>query len=197
MTLMLPTLSIEASTDQEFFKERINGIEFKIPYAESDVYVEKNIDGLLSEIDVFDKETHELLSTFEVEDEEFSPMSNTTLRNVSHVRDDNGLQTRSRARIEVFSTAGFRQINRVLNTGWFAGSGNYTIEDGTADSIPIDPNSFPTTAIRVLGDATIEVATNEEFNMGWEAAGFSIGGSSGGTNYYRKYIEMTFDYSLY
>ncbi|WP_106495706.1 hypothetical protein [Lentibacillus sp. Marseille-P4043] len=103
-----------------------------------------------------------------------------------------------RARVEIYSYGSFRQINKVYNTQWFTGSGNHTIENASADSLPLDNGGkFPTTRLQVLGDATIQIATTQDFSAGWEAAGFSIGGSSGSTNYYRKYIELNYTYSLY
>lgn len=118
------------------------------------------------------------------------------MQNVSRTRYDNGLETRLRARIEIYYYNSFRQINRVLSTGWFTGSGNHTIENATADSIPVG-DGYPSSGIQVLGDATIQIATTQEFSAGWEAAGFSVGGTVGGENYYRKYIEMGFTHSLY
>ncbi|MDC3414504.1 hypothetical protein [Terrihalobacillus insolitus] len=203
MAFILPGLTASASTgeDGEFFKEHIKGIEFTIPYDKSEVYVEKSIEGLVGKINVYDEETNELLDTFSVEDQAkpkygMLAYDNTVLKNVSRSRYDNGLETMLRARIEVYSYGSFRQINRVLGTQWFTGSGSHTIENATADSIP-NGGDYPTTSIDVLGDATIQIATTQEFSAGWEAAGFSIGGSVSGTHYYRKYIELGFTYSLY
>lgn len=199
MVFAIPDLSVDASEENEVFRERVNGIEFEIPYPESEVYLEKSVDGLFSKIEVYDINTNELLDTFEVEDEpqeEFSIMSTTTLKNVSRVRNDNGLETRLRARIEVFSVDSFRQINRVLSTGWFTGSGSHTLERESADSTSVT-GKFPTLGIKVLGDATIEIETSESYNAGWSAAGFNFGGTFGGINYFRKYIEMSFTYSVY
>jgi hypothetical protein len=200
-------LSVSASVGDEgdFFKEHIKGIEFNIPYAQSEVYIEKSDNGSIGKIKIFDNETNELLDVFEVEIENnkmIEPNINTLssgstiLKNVSRVRYDNGLETRLRARIEVYTYGSFRQINRVLGTQWFTGSGYHTIENATADSIP-DGGNYPTLSIDVLGDATIQIATSESLSAGWGAAGFSFGGSVGGTNYFRKYIELGFTYSLY
>ncbi|UOQ47236.1 hypothetical protein MUN88_14290 [Gracilibacillus caseinilyticus] len=198
----MPGITASAAENGEgLFTEHIKGIEFEIPYDQSDVYIEKSETNLVGSIEVYDNETDELLDTFTVENEPLSGVStlaadDTYLSNVSRTRTDNGLDTRLRARIEIYSSGSFRQINNVLNTQWFTGSGNHTIESATADSLP-NGGQFPTTSIEVLGDATIQIATTQEFSAGWEAAGFSIGGSSGSTNYYRKYIELGFNYSLY
>lgn len=193
--------TVKADEKEEKFTERIQGVQFDIPHNESEVYVEKETDGLVGTIKVYDNETDELLDTFKVEDEErinrldYRPY-NTTLRNVSRTRKDNKLESQLRIRMEVYSSGSFRQINEIVNTQWFASSGRHTIENSSANTVSTT-GKFPTESVRALGDATIQIKTTEDFSAGWEAAGFSIGSTSGTTNYFRKYIELGFTYSLY
>ncbi|MDQ0429617.1 hypothetical protein QOZ98_002445 [Planomicrobium stackebrandtii] len=193
------------STDSDSFKERINGVEFEIPYNESEVYVEKSLEGLVSKIEVFEEGSGELLDTFAVEDEivanknEFSAMSTTVLRNVTRYRTssaDNGLETWIRSVIEVYNSTSFSQIQSVHDTRWFTGSGGHTLENASAYAVSTT-GDFPTTSINVYGDVTLQVATSATVSGGWEAAEFSIGGSVSGDNYYRKTVDLSFSYSLY
>lgn len=200
--LLIP-LGASAATDEgTFFKEKIKGIEFEIPYEESEVRITKNVKASLGEINVYDRQSNELLETFTVEDEEslnsmgIQAMAGTTLKNVSRTSYDNNLGSTLRSRLIMYSSGSFQQINGVSSTSWFASSGAHTLENDTGDTISTT-GEFPTSSVSVLGDATIEIATTSEFSAGWEAAGFSVGGSVSGTNYYRKYIELGFSYSVY
>lgn len=204
--LAAPSFSAAStSTDSDSFKERINGVEFDIPYNESEVYVEKSVEGLVSKIEVFEEGSGKLLDTFAVEDEvvgnenTFSAMNNTVLRNVTRYRPssaDNGLETWIRSVIEVYNTSSFSQIQSVQDTRWFTGSGGHTLENASAYAVSTT-GSFPTTSINVYGDATIEVATTASASAGFEGAGFSLGGTVGTTHYYRKSVDLSFSYSLY
>ncbi|MBT2571995.1 hypothetical protein [Planococcus sp. ISL-110] len=207
MLLAAPSFSAAStSTDNDSFKERISGIEFEIPYNESDVYVEKSVEGLVSKIEVFEKGSGKLLDTFAVEDELvenenelFSAMSNTVLRNITRYRPsdaDNGLQTWIRSVIEVYNTSSFTQIQNVQDTRWFTGSGGHTIENASAYAVSTT-GSFPTASINVYGDTTIQVITSLSASAGFEAAGFSLGTTVGSDYYYRKTVDLSFSYSVY
>lgn len=112
-----------SSTEEEYFTERIKGIEFEIPYEENEVYTEKVINGSVGSINVYDQISNELLETFSVEDVEepinqFNPLKMTTLastpstslKNVSKTRYDNNLGTQLRARIEVYSSCSLDKL---------------------------------------------------------------------------------------
>lgn len=198
-------LGASASTGEgEFFKEKIKGVEFEIPYEKSEVKVKKNGKGSFGTINVYDRETNELLDTFTVEDEQ--PLHKyavnsisaygTSLKNVSRTRYDNGLGSTLRSRLYMYSSGSFTQINGVSSTQWFASSGSHTLESDTGETVS-STGDFPTTRVNALGDATIQIATSATVSGGWEAAGFSVGGSVSGESYYRKYIELGFSYSVY
>ncbi|MGG1685141.1 hypothetical protein [Pseudalkalibacillus sp. NRS-1564] len=187
------------------FKEEINEINVEVPYKKSEVKIEKSKNDQSESMEVIDIKTNKVLRTYTVEDVDApialasnknAALANTTFKDVSETRDDNGLETTLRARLEIYSSGSFAQIQDIVSYNWFTSSGNHTLESESADGLSTS-GSFPTNEVEILGDATIQAAISQSASAGFEAAGFSISAGTGSTYYARKDISIGFRYSIY
>ncbi|TFJ91992.1 hypothetical protein [Lentibacillus salicampi] len=159
-------------------------------------------------VEVFDKDTGKFLQDFKVEEEkqnnENNPLadygiSDYSLKNVSSTKAEgpsNELRSTLYAKLYIYSTGSFRQINEVRDTWWTTSSGGHTLENTQSGAISTS-GSWPATEVEVDGNATIEVAIDASASASFEAAGFSVGVEAGGTYYARKDIWHDFRYSVY
>ncbi len=192
--------SISTTDNSDEYTENLMGLNVVIPYKKSEVSMEKVEEPLKEKLFIYDKETNELLKTFTVKEE--IPLSTQevsaqdTFLTVSESRIDNDLESTLSARLVIEGSGSFRQINEVRDTFWQTSSGNHQLVNRTSDAISTT-GSFPTTEIEVTGAATIEVETTYEASAGFEAAGFSVSGGTGGSYFARKDIAEGFTERTY
>ncbi|WML27382.1 hypothetical protein [Neobacillus sp. OS1-33] len=192
-------------TKQIGFKENIKGTYFVIPYDKETVRMEKSVssDNRVGEINVYDKNTNELLDTYKVEDivpstKTMAAMATTgtVIREASQTKKAGSASAKLTTRMSVYTSGSFVQIQSVLSNNWSTVSGVHQLVNSNADTIS-STGSFPTTQIQTVGATTFEVKTTVSGQAGWEAAGFSISASYGSEIYMRKNVSFNFTYSVY
>ena len=198
-----------AKPESDSFKEEVGGIFVEIPYKKSAVTVEQvaSVNENVDQINVYDKKTNELITEIVVEEETqtdrlmsaraaVAAAGTYSFLTVSQSTGSSYGKAYLKARLYVYSGGSFRQINEVTDTWWEQGSGMtyFESQNSTARS---STGKFPTTKIQVSGAATLTAEISSSYEAGFEAAGFSISGGSGGTYYARKNISLGYAYSVY
>lgn len=191
-----------SASETDSFKENVGGLFVEIPYEKSEVYVQnvETNNSNIEQINIYDKETNELISEISVEDEVslYRSLSNNnyTSKVVTQTTGSGYGKASLKARLNVYTSGSFREIKGVLNTWWEQGSAATYFEQQNGTTIPTN-GSWPATSVNVSGNATLTAQTTQEMSAGFEKAGFSISFGFGGTYYARKNISLSYNYSLY
>ncbi|WP_052130175.1 hypothetical protein [Ureibacillus sinduriensis] len=195
------------ASEVKSFKAPVGSIFVEIPYDKNKVELEKinSTDPNVDQVNVYDKETNELITEIKVEEEPlvqtngFSTNATTNSYTQMTVTQSTGTSYGKaflKARLNVYSSGSFRQINEVNTTWWEASSGMAYLEQQNSSAISTT-GKYPTTKINVSGAATLTAEISNDYTVGFEAAGFSISGGASGTYYARKNVSHSYTYSLY
>ncbi|WP_342531648.1 hypothetical protein MKY80_01595 [Lysinibacillus sp. FSL R5-0849] len=202
---------IASASETDSFKEEVGDLFVKIPYAKSEVYVQEveTNDPSIEQINVYDKDTNELITEISVQEVEtnesiteisaqgkLSSARNYVQREVSQSTGTGYGKAYLKARLEIYSSQSFREIKGIQGTWWEIGSSNSYIEQQNSNGISTT-GKFPTTQVNISGATTLAAETTQGMKVGFEKAGFSVSGGIDGKWYARKNINLSYEYSLY
>ncbi|MGE8006732.1 hypothetical protein [Lysinibacillus sp. NPDC093216] len=194
-----------SAAETDSFKESVGGLFVEIPYEENEVYVQnvETNNPNIEQINIYDKETNELISEISVEDEVLyhglaraASEDSYTSKVVTETTGSGYGKASLKARLNVYSSGTFREIKGVLNTWWEQGSAATYFEQQNGTTIPTS-GKWPATKVNISGNATLTAQTTQDMSAGFEKAGFSLSFGFGGNYYARKNVNLSYNYSLY
>lgn len=189
---------------------RLDMLKVTVPYNASDIEVKFVKDSTFVKAIILDKETKKELDTYT---EFIEPPKNAKFgfnmstrndgdiiyRTLTRKKDVTPASVEACARVEIYSSGSFRQINKVEEVWQRPGnSGSYTLEDKKTFCNTSLPSSRIT--VNVSGNVVVKSTTTigGEFSFEFlESCGFSMSGSSSGDWYARKGYNMDILISLY
>ncbi|WP_449461246.1 hypothetical protein [Streptococcus suis] len=195
----LPIASVKADTGDDLVV-KFNELQFTVnDYNISNPEVIYSKSGFTEVATVIDSDTGEVVETIElIPDLSRATVSSHTLRrSATFARTTVQLSVN----IELYNNGSFRQINSVQ--GYYLGITN-SITNTYIEGQNINvwsPNGYPTTSIKYAYNGTLTAATSSSGSAQVKAellgAGFTFGGTIGGTSYYRVPFNQNGTISLY
>ncbi|MFC3928812.1 hypothetical protein ACVR05_04540 [Streptococcus caprae] len=195
----LPISSVKADTGDDLVV-KFNELQFTVnDYNISNPEVIYSKSGFTEVATVIDSDTGEVVETIElIPDLSRATVSSHTLRrSATFARTTVQLSVN----IELYNNGSFRQINSVQ--GYYLGITN-SITNTYIEGQNINvwsPNGYPTTSIKYAYNGTLTAAISSSGSAQVKAellgAGFTFGGTIGGTSYYRVPFNQNGTISLY
>lgn len=211
LLLCLPTAA--SAMENRNAKIKLKAFTVDLPYEKSQITLERIENDNQVEVIVRDKETNEILSVIgeiiEYISEEKSILMldgielqgitthNTIYRNYTH----GAAVAQLWAKLELFTSGSFRQINGVVDHGWRENSDGPWYLTRESTSVVSLSGKYPSTSVNIQGSATITGTATVSHGYSWsisflESAGFDITNETSSDWHFRKLINHGFRYSI-
>ncbi len=105
-----------------------------------------------------------------------------------------GNSIKVRVRYEKYSYGSFRQINRVISVKSWLGSGSHSWYE--LDIYDFNEGNYPRADLDIEVFGYSEIKVDSSVSGGFDLAGFNFSHSVGGTDYYRKDVQLLFRYKI-
>lgn len=136
------------AAESDSFKQEVGGIFATIPYSKDEVTVQKidSTEQNVDQVNIYDKDTNELITEIKVVEEpqlntgrstlSVAPLAgNTSYLTVSRSTGSSYGKAYLKARLNIYSSGSFRQINSVDNTWWEQDSGMTYFEQQNSNAL--------------------------------------------------------------
>ncbi len=182
---------------------RLDMLKVTVPYDSRDIEVEYVKDSAYVKAIILDKETKEELERYTefIEPAQMSIRStkNTVWRTIMNKKSIKPASVEACARVEIYSSGSFRQINEVKDVWQRPGnSGSYTLEDKRT----FCETSLPSTKIRInaSGNVVVKSSTSVGADFSFEflkSCNFSMSGSVSDDWHARKGYDTNITLDVY
>lgn len=193
----IPAFAQDKTTDV-----RLDEIMIEVPFAKSEVLVERQETDDEVKIFIKDKKTGEILSTYGEIKETIATRGLYSTKTIYQEKVKGPAVLRLYTKLYIYNNGSFREIDSVVDTWWSkVSSGDWDIDDESESTVSTS-GSFPTGETETTGDTVIVVettmSTTGSFSISaLEMAGFGFDFETSGVYYFRQPIDFSFVFSLY